>query len=154
MLSLLTFFFDKFVVTENHAIMITFCPLYKSTRNYFARADALQRAHRVYLYEASQAHFLDSLNTAFISCEISPRKNPTQRIQFASFAYKILELLLNKETTIVEYTCLTKFQRHSSRCKKENSLSVYKQSWCKVTRIPLLFPDPDLTEGKGAIIFR
>ena len=131
MLSLLTFFFYKFVVTENHAIMITFCPLYKSTRNYFARADALQRAHRVYLYEASQAHFLDSLNTAFISCEISPRKNPTQRIQFASFAYKILELLLNKETTIV-----------------------YKQSWCKVTRIPLLFPDPDLTEGKVAIIFR
>ena len=33
------------------------------------------------------------------------------------------------------------------------SLSAHKQSWCKVTRIPLLFPDPDLTEGKVARIF-
>ena len=83
-------------------------------------AQMLCNEHIVYIFEALQAHFLGSLNTSFILCEISPRKNPIQRtIQFLSFASKILELLLNNETTIVEYTCLTKFLWHSPRCKKE-----------------------------------
>ena len=80
-------------------------------------------------------------------------------MQFVSFASKIIELLLNKEINFVEYKCLTIFLWHSPRCKRIImkirliSLSVYKQSWSKVKRTSLLFPDQYLTDGKVVRIF-
>ena len=54
-------------------------------------AQMLFKEYVVYLYEASQAHVVGSLNTAFIFCEISLRKNPTQRtIHLAKFTPNIL----------------------------------------------------------------